>query len=92
MNSSSKSATSLGIPVREAVLRDDDLFDADEAFLTSTTREVLPIVTVDGRPIGSGRPGPVTRKLLDAYRAQAHDTAVTRGSEQRAQASPLPQR
>src|SRR4029077_8234323 len=46
-----------GIPVREAVLRDADLFGADEAFLTSTTREVVPIVTVDGRSIGSGSPG-----------------------------------
>src|SRR6476646_1907817 len=39
----------LGIPVREAVLRDDDLFGADEAFLTSTTREVVPIVKVDDK-------------------------------------------
>ena len=50
------------IPVREAVLRDDDLFGADEAFLTSTTRELVPIVRVDDRPIGSGAPGPVTAR------------------------------
>jgi branched-chain amino acid aminotransferase len=60
-----------GVAVREAVLRDDDLFDADEAFLTSTTREVVPIVKVDDRAIGSGTPGPVTRTLLDAYRQKA---------------------
>jgi branched-chain amino acid aminotransferase len=54
-----------GIPVREAVLRDDDLFGADEAFLTSTTREVVPIVTVDNRAIGSGAPGPITRARLN---------------------------
>src|SRR4051812_10815607 len=53
-----------GIEVREQVLRDDDLFSADEAFLTSTTREILPIVTVDERVIGSGEPGPITTKLL----------------------------
>ena len=47
--------------------RDADLFAADEAFLTSTTREVVPIVTVDDRPIGSGKPGPVTRALLEAF-------------------------
>ena len=47
-----------GIPVREAVLRDADLFGADEAFLTSTTREVVPIVQVDDRTIGAGTPGP----------------------------------
>jgi branched-chain amino acid aminotransferase len=60
-----------GIAVREAVLRDDDLFGADEAFLTSTTREVVPIVHVDDRTIGAGRPGPVTRALLDGYRRRA---------------------
>ena len=62
-----------GVPVREAVLRDDDLFGADEAFLTSTTREVVPIVKVDDRPIGNGAPGPMTRALLDGYRKKAQE-------------------
>ena len=62
------------IEVREQVLRDDDLFDADEAFLTSTTREVVPIVAVNDRAIGSGKPGTVTSKLLNAFR----DLARTR--------------
>jgi branched-chain amino acid aminotransferase len=62
-----------GIPVREAVLHDDDLLGADEAFLTSTTREVVPIVAVDGRSIGSGQPGPVTRALLDGFRSKAQE-------------------
>lgn len=61
----------LTIPVREQILRDDDLLGADECFLTSTTREVVPIVRVDERPIGSGVPGPITRALLDGYRVQA---------------------
>jgi branched-chain amino acid aminotransferase len=60
-----------GIDVREQVLRDDDLFAADEAFLTSTTRELLPIVTVDERPIAGGTPGPITLELLNAFRARA---------------------
>lgn len=60
-----------GISVREAVLRDDDLYGADEAFLTSTTREAVPIVTVDGRAIGTGKSGPVTLALLDAFRRAA---------------------
>jgi branched-chain amino acid aminotransferase len=60
-----------GIEVGEAVLRDADLFGADEAFLTSTTREVTPIVKVDDRAIGAGVPGPVTKALLAGYRAQA---------------------
>jgi len=64
--------TELGIPVREQVLHDRDLFDADEAFLTSTTREAVPIVRVDDRQIGSGSPGSITRALLDGYRRKAH--------------------
>jgi branched-chain amino acid aminotransferase len=62
-----------GIPVREGVLRDDDLFGADECFLTSTTREVVPIVRVDERTIGSGVPGPITQALLAGYRAKAQE-------------------
>jgi branched-chain amino acid aminotransferase len=62
-----------GIAVREAVLRDEDLLDADEAFLTSTTREAVPIVQVDDRPIGSGKPGPVTLALLDGFRRKAQE-------------------
>ena len=60
-----------GIPVREAVLRDADLLGADEAFLTSTTRELVPIVQVDDRPIGSGAPGPITQALLRHFRDAA---------------------
>jgi len=51
--------------------RDDDLFGADEAFLTSTTREVVPIVSVDDRKIRDGKPGPITLKLLQAFRVRA---------------------
>src|SRR5206468_8582076 len=60
-----------GIPVRESVLRDADLLGADESFLTSTTREVVPIVQVDDRTIAGGVPGPVTRALLAGYRRKA---------------------
>ena len=60
----------IGVEVREQILRDDDLFAADEAFLTSTTREVLPIVAVDDRAIAAGRPGPITLQLLDAFRSR----------------------
>jgi len=59
------------VEVREAALRDDDLYAADEAFLTGTTREVVPVVTVDSRSIGDGRPGPVTLKLLEEFRRAA---------------------
>jgi branched-chain amino acid aminotransferase len=60
-----------GVAVREQVLRDDDLLSADEAFLTSTTREAVPIVKVDDRTIGSGKPGAVTKKLLKGFRDRA---------------------
>jgi branched-chain amino acid aminotransferase len=70
----------LGIPVREAVLRDEDLFGADEAFLTSTTREAMPIVQVDDRRIGSGTPGPVTCALLARYRRKAQELTLAGSS------------
>jgi branched-chain amino acid aminotransferase len=53
--------------VREETLSDDDLFRADEAFLTGTTREILPIVEVDGKKIGLGLPGPVTKRLQEEF-------------------------
>ena len=63
----------VGIAVREQTLRDADLLGADEAFLTSTTRELVPIVRVDSHTIGEGRPGPVTKRLLQAFRRKAHE-------------------
>ena len=65
-----------GIPVREQVLKDDDLLGADEAFLTSTTRELVPIVQVDDHKIGSGVPGWVTRTMLDGFRRKAQALTV----------------
>ena len=62
-----------GIPVRETVLHDADLFGADEAFLTSSTRELVPIVQADDRRIGNGAPGLVTRTLLDRFRSRAQE-------------------
>lgn len=67
-------AREIGIDAREAVLRDEDLYRADEAFLTSTTREAVPIVRVDDRVIGTGVPGPVTLRLLEAFREAAYAT------------------
>jgi len=61
----------VGVDVDEQVMRDEDLFGADEAFLTSTTREVVPIVTVNDRAIGRGVPGPITLKLLEGFRRRA---------------------
>jgi branched-chain amino acid aminotransferase len=64
-------ARELKIEVREQSIRVRTLLGADEAFITSTLKEVMPIATVDGGAIGSGRPGPVTKRLQDAYRRYA---------------------
>lgn len=59
-----------GIEVRETLLRPRDLIRADECFITNTTVEVMPVTTIDGRTIGSGKPGPVTAILREAYRKE----------------------
>ena len=64
-------ASGLKLSARETPLGLDDLEAADEVFLTGTTREVTPVVTVDGRAVGDGKPGATTRKLLEAFRAKA---------------------
>jgi len=58
------------IAVEERTLQDADLLEADESFLTSSTREIVPIVRVDGKEIGAGRPGPVTARLRHAFGAR----------------------
>ncbi|HUF24585.1 MAG TPA: aminotransferase class IV [Vicinamibacterales bacterium] len=60
-----------GVPSEERTLTTADMWAADEAFITGTTREITPVVKVDGRPFGDGRPGPITLKLLEAFRAKA---------------------
>jgi branched-chain amino acid aminotransferase len=59
----------LGMDVREANLTRYDLFTADECFLTGTAAELIPVVKIDGRVIGSGRPGPVMKRLSQEYHA-----------------------
>lgn len=63
-----EAASSEGIRVEQGEIRPDDLFAADEAFITSSIREVMPVVSAEGRQIGAGVPGPVTRRLGQAYR------------------------
>ena len=62
-----------GIEVREHVLYPKDLATADEAFITSTTRELSPVTSIDGKPVGSGTVGAITRTLLDGYRQKAQE-------------------
>ena len=57
------------VPAAEARLTRYDLYTADEAFVTGTGAELMPVATADGRPIADGRPGPITRRLTDAFHA-----------------------
>lgn len=56
-------AAGAGLAVREEELGAEELFAAEEVLLTGTTADVMPVVTVDGRAVGAGRPGPVGRRL-----------------------------
>jgi len=58
-----------GLIVEQRNLTPDDLINADEAFLTATTKEVVPITRVNGSPIGAGEPGKITLTILKHYRA-----------------------
>ena len=58
----------MGIPTTEPNLTRYDLYNADECFLTGTGAEIVPVVKIDERVIGNGKPGPVTKKLVNAYK------------------------
>lgn len=60
-------AQDLGYSVGYDNLLRSDLYTADEAFLTGTAAEVVPIRAVDDRPVGAGKPGPITRKIQEVY-------------------------
>jgi len=61
-------AQEIGVPLEEHDLTRYDLWNADECFLTGTGAEVIPVVKLDGREIGAGKPGPVFGKVLAAFR------------------------
>ena len=63
-----EAARRVGLPVDEEALFPADLYAADEVFITSSIREVVPVVQVDDRRIADGRPGPVVAQLHAAYR------------------------
>jgi branched-chain amino acid aminotransferase len=60
-------AAKTGIRAFEETLFEEDAATADEMFFTSTTREIVPVVRVDDRVVGTGRPGPVTQRLRAAF-------------------------
>ncbi len=60
-------ARAAGIPVAETALTTYDVYTADECFLTGTGAEMMPVVKCDGRVIGTGKPGPITRQLREQF-------------------------
>lgn len=60
-----------GIPVEERPVRVEEIFEVDEVFLASTLKEVVPVVEVDGRLVGSGAPGLITDRLLGLFQEEA---------------------
>jgi D-alanine transaminase len=70
-------ASKAGVAWRSAPVSEAELRAASEILLGAATREVQPITTLDGKPVGTGRPGPVWRKLFDAYQQYKRDSAGT---------------
>jgi branched-subunit amino acid aminotransferase/4-amino-4-deoxychorismate lyase len=69
-------ARGAGIKLIERRIQPDELRGADEAFITSATRGVLPVTTIDGQPVATGVPGPITKQLMALY-----DELARRGVE-----------
>jgi D-alanine transaminase len=69
-----EAARQANIRVTERAFTLEEALTAREAFITSTTSFVLPVVSIDGKAVGEGRPGPVARALLDAYRGLISDS------------------
>jgi branched-chain amino acid aminotransferase len=69
-------AAALGVPFVERSLTRYDIFIADECFLTGTAAEVIPVVSLDRRTIGTGKPGTLTRQFIEAYKQLANTTGT----------------
>jgi branched-chain amino acid aminotransferase len=70
-------AAELGIRIAEADITRHDVFIADECFLTGTAAEIIPVIKADGRPIGNGKPGPISARMIARFRELTRD----RGTE-----------
>lgn len=66
----------LGIPFKERKVRLKELYEADEAFLTNSLREILPLTHIDSRVIGKGKPGKLTRLLIQEYKWEIKRTLL----------------
>ncbi len=69
-------AAELEIKISEPELTRHDLYVADEAFLTGTAAEVIPMIKVDGRSIGDGKPGPITKRTIARFRELTRETGT----------------
>jgi branched-chain amino acid aminotransferase len=69
-------AAETGIKVVEMDITRHDVFIADEAFLTGTAAEIIPLVKADGRPIGTGKPGPITTRMIARFREMTRETGT----------------
>src|SRR6202171_3043242 len=61
-------AAELTVKITEADITRHDVFIADESFLTGTAAEIIPVIKADGRPIGNGKPGPITARMIARFR------------------------
>ncbi len=69
-------AAETGIKVVETDVTRHDVFIADECFLTGTAAEIIPVVKADGRPIGNGKPGPITTRMMTRFRQLTRETGT----------------
>lgn len=69
-------AEQMDIPTRESMMTLYDVYTADEAFLTGTAAEVIPMVTLDERPIGTGKPGEITQRIIAAFREHTQSSGT----------------
>ena len=70
-------AANHAIPFREADITEQQLFDAEEIWLTSSTREISPVIQLNDRVISAGKPGPLWRRMINLY--QDHKMAIRKG-------------
>jgi branched-chain amino acid aminotransferase len=69
-------AAELGIKITETDITRHDVFIADECFLTGTAAEVIPVIKADGRPIGTGKPGPISARMIARFRELTRSTGT----------------
>ena len=69
-------AAEVGIKISETEITRHDVFVADECFLTGTAAELIPVIKVDGRTIGTGKPGPITARMIERFRELTRETGT----------------